>query len=286
MKKIIVLICYYGNFPWYFKYFLHSCTFNQTINFLIFTDIEYNEAIPANVTFMKKSIADIILLATEKLGLSVNIEFPYKLCDYKPAYGAIFSDYIQGYDFWGQSDIDVIYGDIRSFITDDLLNEFDFISVRHDYTTGCFALYKNSSFMNNIFKRSKDYKKVFTSPVHYCFDECNFTQELLTEGKSIFEIETEIESFTHIIRAAQEKGEIKVHFDFILIEGIPGKIMFNKGRIIYKRQYEAVLYHLYMLKRLYQPVANHAIPDTYFISPTRIYTRRIKQKVVEKVSLL
>ena len=277
MKKIVILICYYGTFPWYFRYFLHSCTFNPSIDFVIITDVAYSGTIPNNVTFVRKTLNGLKALASERLGISVNIEFPYKLCDYKPAYGAIFSEYIEGYDFWGQSDIDVIYGNIRYFITDEFLDKFDYIGVRHDYTTGCFSMFRNNTLVNNFFKRSKDYKKVFTTTRHYCFDECSFVQDRLRDGESIFDIETEVESYTHIIKAAEKTGEIKAHFDFILMEGVPGRITFDNGRVIYKKQYEAILYHLYWLKRYYNPEKKFSVPNTYYISPKRIYTRSLKK---------
>ncbi|MFI5140412.1 MAG: DUF6625 family protein, partial [Sphingobacteriales bacterium] len=239
----------------------------------------YLKPLPANVKFVYKTLNDISNIAAIKLGFPVNIGDPYKLCDFKPAYGLLFSELLTGYDFWGQSDIDVIYGNIRGFITDDLLSEFDFISIRHDYTSGCFALYKNNPFVNNLFKRSKDYLKVFTGNKHYCFDECNFVHTLLEDGESIFNIETEIESFTHIIKAADSNHEIKAHFDFILVEGVTGKVMFDKGRIIYKRKFEGILYHLFWLKRIYNPKKGmRNIPETYYISPTKIY-RKPKSKI-------
>ena len=271
-KKIIILICYYGEFPWYFPYFLHSCNFNPTIDFLIFSDIKHTYSLPSNVTIVNKSIEEIKKLASKKLSLAVNIDFPYKLCDFKPAYGLIFENYTKGYDFWGQSDIDVIYGNIRNFMTDEMWNKYDFISIRHDYTSGCFALYKNNELINNIFKRSKDYKKVFSNSQHYCFDECNFAWDELTDGKSIFEVKTEIESFTHIIKTAERNSEIQAYFDFILIEGLVGKMKFDNGKIVYKNLYEGILYHLYWLKRVYFPAKiSKQIPDVYHISRTRIY---------------
>jgi hypothetical protein len=155
------------------------------------------------------------------------------------------------------------------------LDEFDFINPRHDYTTGCFYLVRNSSSLNNIFKRSRDYEKVLSANKHYCFDECNFAHSLLREGKSILEIETEIESFTHVIREAEYKSEIKTYFDFILIEGTPGKIRFDNGKIVYKNTFEAILYHLIGLKQIYTPKSiPDIIPSSYYISPTRIYTRK------------
>ncbi|MEQ1554498.1 MAG: DUF6625 family protein [Ferruginibacter sp.] len=271
-NKIAVIICYYGSFPWYFPYFLHSCKFNESIDFFIFSDITHKFQVPPNVKIIHKSIEEIKELASKKLGFQVNLDFPYKLCDFKPAYGLIFEDYIKLYDYWAQSDIDIIYGNLRNFITDDFLNKYDFISVRHDYTSGCFALYKNNMLMKNIFKRSKDYKIVFSNSKHYCFDECNFAWDYLTEGKTIFEIETEIESFTHVIKKTEKKNEINAHFDFILIEGLVGKIIFDRGTIVYKKMFEGILYHLYWLKRVYNPKKNpRIIPDKYFISPRKIY---------------
>lgn len=275
-SKIAILTCWYGPYPWYFPYFIHSCSYNPTIDFYIITDnlqVIYNK--PANVKIIYKTLDEIKITASEKLGVVVNIENPYKLCDYKPAYGFLFPEIIHGYDFWGQSDIDIICGDIRGFITAEMLNKFDYISLRHDYTTGVFALFRNNKKMNTFFMRSKDYKLVFTKPQHYSFGECNFAWDELTAGKSIFELETEIESFTNIVKAAEITNEIKAHFDFILMEGTTGRIVFDKGKIIYKKKFEAILYHLFWLKKTYSPSkVPRKLPDTYHISPTRIYHYR------------
>lgn len=276
--KIVVIVTYFGKFPWYFHYFLHSCKFNKTIDFLIFTDNQNEFELPENVKIVNKSLQEIKALACKKLRLQVAVDFPYKLCDFKPAYGLIFEDYTRGYHFWGQSDIDVIFGDLRGFFTSNLLASSDFISVRHDYVTGCFTLCRNNSFMNSFFKRSRDCKKVMTSPVYYGFDEMNFKHCELTEGRKLEEIETEIESFTHIIKHASQNNEINAHFDFIMIEGLPGKIGFNKGKLVYNNKYEAVLYHLYWLKKIYTPKKNLSpVPDRYFISSKRIYFKKPKQ---------
>lgn len=274
-QKICVINCWYGEYPWYLPYFIHSCSFNASIEFIIITDnvtsIPYK---PANVKIIHKTLEEIKASARQKFGFAVNIDYPYKLCDLKPSYGLLFSDLIIGYDFWGQCDLDIIWGNIRGFITNEMLNTYDFISLRHDYTTGCFALYRNNKKMNTFFMRSKDYKLVFSSSQFYSFCECNFEWDELAAGKSILVLETKIDSFTYLIKSAEIKKEINAHFDFILIEGKTGRIMFDNGKIIYKNKFEAVLYHLFWLKRirpLYQP---QKIPGKYYISPTRIYHNR------------
>lgn len=274
--KIAILTCWYGAYPRYFTYFIHSCSYNPTIDFYIITDnLQSIDCKPENVIIIHKTVNEIIKAATIKLGFTASIDNPYKLNDFKPAYGFVFPEIVEKYDFWGHSDLDIIYGNIREFLNDEMLSRYDFISLRHDYTTGCFCLYRNNKKINTLFMRSKDYKLVLSSPQHFCFDECNFAWAELRNGKSILELETPIESFTHVVKRAALKNEIEAHFDFILIEGRTGRVVFDRGKITYKKKFEAILYHLVELKKIYAPekVAKK-IPAKYYISPTRIYHNR------------
>src|ERR1700733_7487852 len=213
-KSIALIICYFGKLPWYFDYFVHSCVYNPTVDFFIITDdTPKTKLLPDNVKLVRKTLDEVSLLATEKLGFTVKIASGYKLCDFKPAYGHIFSGLVKEYDFWGHCDIDIIFGDIREFITDELLENYDLVSVRHDWLSGCFLLYKNDDKMNTLFLHSKDYKKVFTSEKHYCFDETNFAHDAFTAGKPYKEIASEIESMTHVVKRMEAENAIKPFFD-------------------------------------------------------------------------
>ncbi len=272
--NIVVLIFYYGKFPWYIDYFLHSCKFNSSIDFLIVTDNEtVHKNLPRNVRFKKKSIAQIMERAIKKLGFAICINDSYKLCDFKPAYGFLFPELISGYDFWGHGDIDVIFGQIRNFITEEVLLNHDFISVRHDFLTGYFQLLKNNDKLNTLFMYSKDYKKVFTSAEHLCFDETNFAFEQFTNGVPLNEIQSEIESMTHVVKRLHDKKIINAYFDFHVIEGLPGRLKWHNGMLTYKNEFEVMLYHMILFKKVYNPKNSpKQIPDTFYISPTRIYS--------------
>ncbi len=272
-KKIILITCWYGSYPWYFKYFVHSCRYNLNVDFVIITDNQENiENKPENLKIIIKSLNDIIKIASERLGFLVNIDYPYKLCDIKPAYGFIFPEIISGYDFWGISDIDIVYGKIREFITDDVLIDYDVISSRHDYITGSFCLFRNNEYINTLFMKSRDYRKVFSTANHYCFDECNFVFKQLSLGQSIFEVDCEIESMTHIVKKAETNGELKALFEFMVVEGTPGKISWNNGHIYYKNTFEAMLYHLVRFKReCTKSTILNPIPDVFYFSATKIY---------------
>jgi len=308
-KKICLVTVFFGEWPWYFDFFLKSCSYNLSIDFLIFSDLNKPTCAPQNVKFIQKTLDDISEVINAKLGLKIKFNSPYKLCDIKPSYGLLFSENLSNYDFWGHCDIDLIFGNIRGFITEDLLNTFDIISVRHDYPSGFFMLYRNSPKINSLFKESKDYVKVFSSQKHYCFDECNFQHNAIFKGSSVFDTEAEIESMMHVIKRGEREGRIKPYFDFCVFEGLPGGIQMNKGVLSYKNEYEILLYHFFSLKSnsYYIFPKWTTIPETFFIEKhgfskhsrfslmgiithsiirLRIGTRKMKLKLLVQVSKL
>ena len=153
--KIVIIICWYGNWPWYFKYFLHSVKFNPSIDFIIVTDEPLSEELPKNVKLIPKSLEDIREIATQKMGFDVSLSSAYKLCDFKPAYGEIFNEYIKDYDFWGHGDIDMIFGNIRNFIETNILDTYDVISVH-----SMFQFSKNITFLKNLKNNILIYSKI------------------------------------------------------------------------------------------------------------------------------
>lgn len=276
LHKIAILTGWYGPYPWYFPYFIHSCSYNPTIDFIIFScNKETIQNKPVNVKIVYKTIAEIRKKASKKLGFKVNIKYPYKLCDFKPTYGFLFPELIKGYDFWGHGDIDIVFGNIRKFMTKQILNNYDIISSRHDYITGTFCLFRNNMQMNTLFMQSKDYKKVLSRSENFCFDECNYLFEELQNGASIFDYPKNIQSMTWVVKRAEQVGKLKAFFDFIIIEGTPGKIKWEKGKVTYKNLYEAMFYHLIKFKtdckqnKIYKP-----IPDTFYFTPTKILKKR------------
>lgn len=170
MKKIVIITCFFGKKPSDFDMWLKSCKNNPSIDWLIFTDMEIKEyEIIKNVTFIKTTLKKIKSLIEKKLKMKVVLEKAYKLCDYKPLYGYIFSNYIKNYDFWGYCDIDMIFGDIRTFLTEKILNEYKKI-----YSLGHLSLYKNELENNKRFmtiKNGVDYRKAFETENIYVFDE-------------------------------------------------------------------------------------------------------------------
>ena len=247
--KIAILTCWYGPYPWYFPYFIHSCSYNPTIDFIIITDNK--EPLPnnsTNVRVINKSIDEIKKRASQKLGFPVKIDCPYKLCDIKPAYGFLFPEITKGYSFWGYGDIDVMYGDLGHFLTNKLLEAYDIFSFRPEYLTGALTIFRNVKKMNQLFMQSRDYRTVFSQSEYFNFDECNFLFVPLWDGKAIDTVLCRIESMTHVVRKKAKVNYLNAYFDFNLIEGRVGNIKWHNGKVFYKNQFEAILYHLLKFK--------------------------------------
>lgn len=272
MKRIAVIICYFGRLPWYFAYFVHSCRFNPSVDFYVVSDDRtWSRPLPSNVTLRYMSLGEINALATNTLGFATDIRDPYKLNDFKPAYALMFPEIVRRYDFWAYGDIDVIYGNLRRFLTPDLLSGKELISVRHDFISGYFLLLRNSRKMNTLFMLSRDFRKVLGSRKHYCFDETGFQYSEFGEGISYPEHPYEIESMMHVVRRLEESHEIATYFDFHVVEGVPGELKWSYGRLCYKDMFEAILYHLIKLKTVYTPEElPNSIPNSFTISSSSI----------------
>ncbi len=170
--KILIIIPYFGKGPAWMDYLLQTCAFNANINWLFYSDLNEPADCPGNIRFERKTMEDFNILVSQKLDLCIDIRHPYKICDFRPAFGHIFSEYLTDCDIWGYADLDLIFGNISKFLPEDLLKKYDVISVREGYLTGHFALYKNTLVINNLYTKSSMYRQVFQDGHHhFAFDE-------------------------------------------------------------------------------------------------------------------
>lgn len=167
-SSILLIIPYFGKFKNYFQLFLESCRVNSSINWLILTDDVRKFDYPKNVSVVYMTFDELKARFENKLNMPISLKNPYKLCDFKPTYGVVFDDYIKEFDFWGYCDTDLIFGNIRRFLTEDILQRCDKVLTR-----GHLSLWRNCRRMNEFFKEETDefYKIVFSSDDQYAFDE-------------------------------------------------------------------------------------------------------------------
>lgn len=275
-QSIALIICWYGPYPWYFPYFVYTIGFSHTVDFIIVTDnIEEIPNKPDNLKIVYRTTNELKEDFSRKLGFDVNIDSPYKLCDFKPAYGFLFQDIIKEYDFWGHIDLDIVFGDVRGFMTEELLQSHDIISSRHDYTAGYFTLYRNNDYCNMLFAKSNAYQTVFSTPKNYWFDECGELTCRINHPAVVFTYPDVFQSMTYVvIKAARDEG-LRVFFDFIILDGVPGKIRWKDGKVYFKDMFEAMFYHLIQFKsKCVKKTVLSPMPNEFYITPSRILKRK------------
>lgn len=172
--KICVISVYFGKLPNYLPLWLKSCQENQTIDFLLVTDQVPTVALPSNVHLLPYTLDKMRQRITEMVGFEVALARPYKCCDYRPLYGLLFAEQLQGYDYWGHCDMDMMFGDIRAFADKYQLEKYDkFLPLGH------LSLYRNTAEVNGRYQldgahyadKAIDYKIVFSNEKSFIFDE-------------------------------------------------------------------------------------------------------------------
>ena len=113
--SIRLVVPYFGQRPAYFSLVVRSMAANPDVSWMLLTDQPVMDA-PPNVAVQVCTFDDLARRVQSFFAFEISLERPYKLCDFRPAFGEIFAEELAGYDFWGHSDLDVIFGRIRDHL--------------------------------------------------------------------------------------------------------------------------------------------------------------------------
>lgn len=168
MESIVLIFPFFGTLPPQYGMWRASAIQNPTIDFMLFTDSDVESA--PNIIVHKMSFQDFCILVQNAFNFPIVLDRPYKLCEYKQAYGYILQEYINSYDFWGFGDLDLVYGDLRAFLTNEILHNYKFFS-----GWGHLTLLRNDKDSNTYFMQHidgyQDYHDAFSTPRITFFDE-------------------------------------------------------------------------------------------------------------------
>ena len=170
MKRIVIIFPYFGTLPVQYKMWRVSALKNPTVDFMFFTDTDVEPA--KNILVHKMQFEDFQKIIQQAFDFPIVLNRPYKLCEYKQAYGYTLQDYIKDYDFWGFGDLDLVYGDLRSFFTEDILTHKFLLGWGH------LTLLHNDEETNTYFMTQaagyQNYKEAFTTSKITFFDEYGY----------------------------------------------------------------------------------------------------------------
>ncbi len=144
--SIGVIAVWIGPLLNYFPLWWRTAAANSGIDFHLLTDQEVPFS-ASNITVHRVTLDGESIRFSSALGEDIRLTRAYKFCDFKPLYGVVYQDILSGYDFWGYCDLDVVFGNIRTFVTDDVLSAHDII-----YRTGQLCLYRNVERINRLWE--------------------------------------------------------------------------------------------------------------------------------------
>jgi len=169
-----VLICpYFGNLPpWMDHYWRNAERLREHgYNFLLdYDEQEFRERV------------------REKLGIEPPPMWGTgKIWDFRPALGYLYADEIAGYEWWGHTDFDCVYGRVERWLTDEFLAGLDIFSNHIDYICGPWTLYRNIRVVNELFQEDPYWAQNMRSPTSTGWAETTFsaTVDAFHRGEAI-----------------------------------------------------------------------------------------------------
>ncbi|HQF56060.1 MAG TPA: hypothetical protein PK208_13170 [Fibrobacteria bacterium] len=173
LSRIVVIQPYFGTLPTTFPRWLASCASNSSIDWVIATDADVSGLVQyKNVKIVKMTFREMQVRAQSCFDFPINLERPYKLCDYRAFYDRIWREFVEGYDFWGYCDCDMIFGDIRKFARESILTRVDkFLGHGH------FSIIrKDAPSLNAVLEAAKakglyGYREMLQTPLLHAFEE-------------------------------------------------------------------------------------------------------------------
>jgi len=179
---ITLIGIYFGPLPFYAPLFFKSAGANAAIDFFIITDRYPPCALPPNVRLLRINRTAFERLASEKLGYLMRLDSPRKLCDYKPAYGRIFSDYLRRSNYWGHIDFDIVWGNIPRFLHPAVEQGYEIISADGKRISGPCTIYKNTHHLRELFREIPDVVAKLNAPESFDLDERDFDKAVKSSG--------------------------------------------------------------------------------------------------------
>ena len=160
-----------GPLPKYLPLFLGTAARNPTVEFVFVADSPQPYVVPRNVRWVEMSMPDLLSAMGSRLGCDVSRAAPYKLCDLKPAFGVALADLLDGCDFWGHVDCDIVLGDLRAFANEEQLARNDVLSFwGHGFIHGPLTIWRNVDNINQLYRRA-DWRQAFEADDYVGFDE-------------------------------------------------------------------------------------------------------------------
>jgi len=199
--SIAIVIPYFGQWDQWAPLFFETVRRNDSIQFLVFTDCDGAGLTASNLRIFPMSFAEYVAMVNERLGIAFTPDNAYKLCDLRPLLGRIHKPELDGFDFYGWCDLDLLFGDIRAFYTDELLAQYDVLSTHEHRISGHFALFRNTRRNREMYRHIYAWQQALWHPEFVGIDEHGITNAYLMTVCDRFNEKFHLHVSNHLTRA-------------------------------------------------------------------------------------
>lgn len=248
------LVPYLGPLPAYADLFFRSCAFNTSVEVLLVTDQPPSLPLPPAVKPLLYSKTKLVKRIEDRLGLNLGGTIGgHKLCDFKPHYGTIFSDWIgEDTPWWGFCDLDMMFGDLDRWIRETLTDDFTIYTAHDRIIAGHFTVVRNIPAVNQAILSMLEQpgmKERFEHPTCQMLDEYPFLDHVNRHPALSLHMPASLQA---CLCEPQAGYGITFRFDGSTAE-LPGRrygvAIWDRGRVFYaesSQQLSEVLYLHFM----------------------------------------
>jgi hypothetical protein len=144
--------------------------------------------LPSNVKLVE--VANLTALYRLRVGAEHLRLNPDKIKDFKPVIGHVFEDYLKQYTHWAFGDVDVVYGDLRRFLSPPILSH-SILTFRCDdlcasmtktLFAGQLTIFANDAWARTLYRAAPTWQRVSASDKYMFFDERSYPAHALRAG--------------------------------------------------------------------------------------------------------
>lgn len=256
--KVALILPYFGRFDKLFPLWLESCRNNSDMfDWLVFTDDRRTFDFPENVKVHYLEFEELRNRIQKLYDFQIELSTPYRLCNFKPAYGEIFEKYIEGYDAWGFCDNDMIYGCLSTAFQaievpieqmDFLPQEDRMVKKTKIGTFGHLSFVENTEWSRKAYRYGNAYKIALGTNRSLFFDEGVFMQILKKHGWSEYGLH--IADFVprvwqHEVLEEPRREWMNTAHCFVWHDGMLWRYFVDRNEYVQKEEYA----YIHFLKR-------------------------------------
>lgn len=174
IKKCFVITMFGNPFEWIQQYIDNAQKLKESgWYWKIFTPNKIESK--GNVEIVPMTIEQYDDLVEKKLGVRPTLfalpsGIPSShITDFYIFSGIVFEDYLKDFDFWGITNLDVVYGRLDHFLPDSYLKNCDVFTDDVNTVNGVFSLWRNTEIVNSLFRHIGNWKEMISqSPCDGC----------------------------------------------------------------------------------------------------------------------